>query len=160
MEFQRVNRTDPERVFVVVKWSWSTAASSAGQWCSWDAITDKDGLGVSKPTGKNRNTVAGVMIDATANGDYGLCQVWGYRANARMSGGSGTAAAGSSLTGGTLLYSKTAGFCMYGQNLIASTVTIGSYRISHVGFSLGPANTAAKYTSATTWIGKAFITCL
>ena len=160
MEFQRVNRSDPERVFVVAKWSWSTAASSAGQWCAWDAITDKDGVGVTKPSGKNRNCVAGVAVETIANGDYGLIQVWGYRAAARMSGGSATVAAGSSLTGGTALYIKTAAFAAYGQNLIASTVTVGSYRMTRIGFSLGPANTAAKYTSATTWIGKAFITCL
>ena len=44
MEFQRVNRTDPERIFLVVKNSWSTASLAANQWVSWDLITDRDGV--------------------------------------------------------------------------------------------------------------------
>lgn len=160
MLFQRVNRSDPERVFVVVKWSWSTASAAANQWCSWDLVTDIDGVGVTKPATKLRHAVAGVAVETIANGDYGLIQIWGYRSSARCSGGSGAGVAGSNITRGAYLYIKTSGFACHGLHTIASTVTIPCWRLDKVGIASGPTNTAAKYTSATTWVGKVFLTCL
>jgi hypothetical protein len=157
MLFQRINRSDPERVYVVAKWSWSTASSAANQWCAWDSITDQDGIGVTKASGNMRNSVAGVAVEVIANGDYGLIQVWGYRNGARCTGGSGQA---SNIAAGSYLYIKTAAFAAYGLHTVASTVTIPTWRLDKIGVAFAPANTAAKYSSATTWVGKVFITCL
>lgn len=160
MEFQRINRTDPERIFLVVKNTYSTAALAANQWAAFDTFTDKDGIGVTKP-GATRFTdlaMAGVIVEAIAVGDYGLCQCWGYRNSARVSGGSGLNT--SKISEGTYLYIKTSGFAVHGLHTIASTVTIKPWQLSRVGVSMGVANTAAKATSATTWQGKVFIKCL
>lgn len=159
MEFQRVNRTDPERVFVVVKNSWSTASLAANQWCAWDVLTDEDGVAVTKPDNVGTiMAVAGVVVETIALNDFGLVQVYGYRASARMSGGSGLAT--SKISEGTMLYIKTSGFAVHGLHTIASTVTIAPWQLNMLGIAMSPANTAAKATSATTWVGKCFIRCL
>lgn len=160
MELQRVNRTDPERIFVVVKNTYSTASLSAGQWVSYDTKTDIDGVGVTK-AGASRFTdlcVAGVAVETIAHGDYGLVQVYGYRNAARCSGGSGLVT--SKISEGTYLYIKTSGFAVHGLHTLASTVTIKPWQLNMLGVAMAPTNTAAKATSATTWSGKVFIKCL
>ena len=157
MLFQRANRTDPERVFVVAKNTYSTASLAANQWVAWDVLTDEDGLSVTKPGGVLRHAIAGVANETIAAGDYGLVQVFGYR-NARCSGGSGLNT--SKVSEGTFLYVRTSGFAAHGLHTIASTVTIPAWRLDKVGIAMSPANTAAKATSATTWVGKVFIKCL
>lgn len=158
ISFQRMNQTDPERVFVTVKNSYSTASLAANQWVAWDVVTDEDGVAVTKINGVTRHAVAGVAVETIAHGDYGLIQVFGFRNGARMSGGSGLAT--SKISEGTYLYVKTSGFACHGLHTIASTVTIPAWRLDKVGVAMSPANTAAKATSATTWVGKAFIKCL
>ena len=156
MLFSRVNRSDPERIFLVVKNTYSTAALAANQWVAWDTITDEDGVGVTKPGGELRHgSMAGVAVEAVAAGDYGLIQVWGYRSGARCSGGSGLVT--SKISEGTVLYCKTSGFAVHG---IHSTITVKPYHLGWCGVAMSPANTAAKATSATTWVGKVFIKCL
>ncbi len=93
MLIQRVNRTDPEKVFVVVKNSYSTAAITVGQAVVWDYTTDADGVGVTRPTTALMKLPAGIVETASiAAGDYGLVQVYGHNANALVSGSSGTVA--------------------------------------------------------------------
>ena len=91
MLFQRINRSDPEKIFVVVKNSWSTASLTNGQVVDWDFTTDKDGVGVSKPTAPAAYTTgpagfatAGVAAETIAAGSYGLIQVYGYHSAVRM----------------------------------------------------------------------------
>lgn len=159
MEFQRTNRTDPERIFVVVKNSYSTASLSANQWVAWDTLTDEDGVGVTKPDDPGTIcAIAGVAVETIAHNDYGLVQVYGFRNGARMSGGSGLAT--SKISEGTYLHVNTSGFAAYGLHTLASTVTIKPWQLNMVGIAMAPANTAAKATSATTWVGKCFIRCL
>ena len=158
MEASRINRSDPERLFVSVKNSYSTASLSPNQWVAWDDVTDQDGVAVTKISGVLRHAVAGVMIETVAHADYGLCQVWGYRNAARVSGGSGLNT--SKVSEGTYLYVKTAGFACHGLHTIASTVTIPAWRLDKIGVGMAPLNTAAKATSATTWVGKVFIKCI
>ena len=160
MELQRVNRTDPERIFVVVKNSYSTASLSANQWVSYDTKTDEDGVGVTK-AGATLFTdigVDGVVVETIAHGDYGLIQVYGYRNAARLSGGSGLNT--SKVSEGTYLYIKTSGFAVHGLHTLASTVTIKPWQLNMLGVAMSPTNTAAKATSATTWSGKVFVKCL
>ena len=159
MEFQRINRTDPERVFVVVKNSWSTASLSANQWAAWDTLTDEDGVGVTKADDPGTIiALAGVAVETIATGDFGLVQVYGFRDGARCSGGSGLAT--SKISEGTYLYIKTSGFAVHGLHTIDSIVTIKPWELNMVGIAMSPSNTAAKATSATTWVGKVFIRCL
>lgn len=155
MLLQRVNRTDPERVFLIAKSTYSTADLAANQWVSWDHITDRDGLAVTKPSGELRQAIAGVVVETIANGDYGLVQIWGYRNGARCSGGSGLVT--SKVSSGTVLVCKTAGFAVAAAH---STITVKPYHLFPVGHGIVPANTAAKSTSATTWVGKVFVKCL
>ena len=90
MLFQRLNRSDPEKVFIVVKNSWSSAAITVGQVVVWDYTTDADGVGVTKPTTALRKMPAGVVEYASiAAGDYGLIQVYGHNANCLVDGTTG-----------------------------------------------------------------------
>ena len=159
MLFHRINRTNPEKVYVIVKNSYATADASQGQVYSWDYVTDKDGISVTKPSGVLRSVPAGVAIAAIASGDYGLLQVWGHNTNVKCKAGSGLLS--SKISAGSLVYIKTSGFEMYSRQLIASSASITIEDFAGIaGVSGSPTNTAAKFTSATTWVGTVFIKCL
>ena len=88
MIFQRINRSNPEKVFVVVYNSYSTAAITVGQGVMWDYPTDVDGISVTRPTARATSAgfaAAGVVADASiAAGAYGLLQVYGIHSTVRM----------------------------------------------------------------------------
>lgn len=93
MLFQRLNRSDPEKVFIVIKNTYSTAAITVGQAVCFDYTTDADGVGVTQPTTALLEVPAGIVETASiAVGDYGLAQVYGHNANALVDGTSGLAA--------------------------------------------------------------------
>jgi hypothetical protein len=100
MLFKRISRTDPEKIYIVVYNSYSTAALANGQAVQWDFTTDADGVGVTRPTDRATNggiAVAGVAAEAIAAGAYGLLQVYGYHSAVRCrsaTGGSPAIAAG------------------------------------------------------------------
>jgi hypothetical protein len=107
MLFQRIKRSDPEKIFAVVKNSWSTASLTNGQPVQWDFTTDADGVGVTRPTARATNAglaVAGVAAGTIASGEYGLIQVYGYHSATwvrNITGGSPAVAAGSPLALGS-----------------------------------------------------------
>lgn len=71
----------PERIFIVAKNSYSTASLTNGQAVMWDYVTDKDGVGVTKPAALTVScglAGAGVVSETIAAGSYGLIQVYGY----------------------------------------------------------------------------------
>ena len=88
MLFQRINRSSPEKIFVVAFNSYSTAAVTNGQYVEWDWNADGDGVSVTIP--RARLTTAGiagagiVASGSVAAGDYGLIQVYGYHSAVRM----------------------------------------------------------------------------
>lgn len=88
MLFQRVNRSSPEKIFIVAKNSYSTASLSNGQAVIWDWTTDADGVGVTLATATNNvsagQDVAGIAAATIAAGDYGLIQVYGYHSAVRV----------------------------------------------------------------------------
>lgn len=87
MLFQRINRTDPEKVFVVAKNSWSTASLTNGQAVMWDYVTDVDGVGVTKPAAiavSGGFALAGIAAETIAHNSYGLIQVYGYHSATRV----------------------------------------------------------------------------
>lgn len=150
--FQRINRSSPEKIFVVVYNSYSTAAITVGQSVIWDFATDADGVGVTRPTARATNAgmaMAGVVAEATiAAGGYGLLQVYGYNSAVRMRTVTGGTPA---IVAGRPLIINVAGsvFCLESVST-ASTVAL----TFPCGFSLGATSgftTAAK---------AAFLKCL
>jgi len=107
MLLQRVNRTNPEKVFIVAKNSWSTATLTNGQAVIWDYTTDADGVGVTKPVDQTARAAsvgtafAGIAAESIAPGEYGLLQVYGYHSAVRVrsnTGGEPAVVAGTALT--------------------------------------------------------------
>jgi hypothetical protein len=100
MNFQRINRNNPERVFVLVYNSYATASMTNGQGVIWDFATDADGLSVTRPTARATNAglaAAGVIAETIAAGAYGLMQVYGIHSAVRVrtvTGGSPAIVAG------------------------------------------------------------------
>jgi len=93
LHFQRINRSDPEKVFIVVKNSYSTAAITVGQVVAFDYTTDADGVGVTQPTTALLPHVAGVVADTSiAAGAYGLVQVYGHNTDCLVAGATDVAA--------------------------------------------------------------------
>ena len=88
MLFQRVNRTNPEKVFVVAKNSYATASLTNGQAVIWDWTDDVDGVGVTLATATENVScgidVAGIASETIAAGSYGLLQVYGYHSAVRV----------------------------------------------------------------------------
>lgn len=143
MLFQRVNRNDPEKIFVIVYNSYSTAAITDGQGVIWDFATDADGVGVTRPTARATNAglaAAGVVASASiASGSYGLVQVFGYKASVRMrTVTSGTPA----IAAGRPLAINVAGsvFCLESVSTASTAITVFP-----MGFALGA---TAGFTTA------------
>jgi hypothetical protein len=92
MLFQRINRSDPEKVFIVVYNSYGTAALANGYAVQWDFTTDVNGVGVTIPTAITTNqgfAAAGIAAEAIAAGAYGLIQVYGYHGSVHFRAGTG-----------------------------------------------------------------------
>ena len=88
MIFQRVNRSDPEKIFIVAYNSYSTASLTNGQAAMWDVATDYNGVSVTKPvsiaTQLGGSSMAGIVAETIAAGSYGLVQVYGYHSAVRV----------------------------------------------------------------------------
>ena len=79
---QRVNRSDPERLFITVRASENNIAKD--DCVVWElTAASADGVYVAQPGG-DLWAFAGVMDAAVAIGEYGLCQVYGYRSTSRV----------------------------------------------------------------------------
>ena len=83
MIFQRVNRTDAEKIFCVV-YNASGGAFTIGQAVVYDCGTSADGIRVTTPAAATLSAFAGLCNAGIANGAYGLVQVFGYNANASV----------------------------------------------------------------------------
>ncbi|MBT7628783.1 MAG: hypothetical protein HN597_03640 [Desulfobacula sp.] len=85
MLVQRIKRSDPERVFIVVKNGYDTASLTNGQAVMWD-LSDADGLNVTKCSTalKRQAAFAGIVAETIASGSYGLLQVYGYHSAVRV----------------------------------------------------------------------------
>jgi len=85
MILTRVNRTNPERIFIVAYNSYSAASLTNGQCVRWDYTTDVDGVGVERCTAASDGfPAAGVVAETIAAGSYGLIQVYGYHSAVRV----------------------------------------------------------------------------
>ncbi len=115
MLFQRVNRTDPEKVFIVVFNSYGSASFSDGQAAMWDYPTDADGVGVTRPTARATSAglaFAGIAVETIASGAYGLLQVYGFHTATRVR--QDTSSAALNVAAGTPLALNAAGsvYCL------------------------------------------------
>lgn len=149
MIFQRINRSSPEKVFIVVFNSWSTAAITVGQVVQWDYTTDIDGVGVTRPTARATSgglAAAGIVADASiAAGAYGLVQVYGFHSAVRMRTVTGGTPA---IVGGRPLVVNVAGSVWCVESVATSSISLTTFPL---GFSL-------EATSGFTTIAKkAFI---
>jgi hypothetical protein len=140
MLFKRINRADPEKIFIVAKNSYSTASLTNGQAAMWDYATDADGVGVTlTATGTGRaghfgTAFAGLAAETIAAGDYGLLQVYGYHSAARVrswTGGNPAIAAGTGLTCVSAVFALES----Y-PAAAAATSTITLHNAQWVGFAL------------------------
>lgn len=79
MLFKRISRSNPERVFIVVKNGYTTASLTNGQPVMWD-MGDADGVSVTQPSAafKRGSAFAGIVAETIASGDFGLIQVYGH----------------------------------------------------------------------------------
>jgi len=151
MLFQRINRSDPEKIFLVVYNSYSTAALTNGQAVNWDFVTDADGVSVTRPLARATNggiAIAGVAAEGIAVGAYGLIQVYGYHSAVRVRA---ITAGSPAITAGRPLVANAVGslFCL-------ESITTGSthLQVAQVGFAL------AGWSSWTTSTIAAFLKCL
>lgn len=157
MLWARISRSDPERCFIVLKNSYSTASLTNGQSCIFDYTTDVDGVGVTKPTAVSTvhdgfSVFAGIAAETIAAGDYGLVQVYGYHSAIRMRSATGGAPA---IAKGLPLINQTADFCLEGFKLTQTTAsgTTKTNYLQPVGFAL--AAQASWTTKATAGFIKA-----
>lgn len=99
MLFQRINRTDAEKVFITVKNN-SGASLTANYPAYFDVeMTTPDGVSVTNSaTSTTLQAFAGIANEAIANGGYGLIQVYGYRSSCQIYSSAGSSAKGDNLT--------------------------------------------------------------
>ena len=86
MLFQRIKRADPEKVFMVVRNSYTVALTN-GQAVRWDFTTDIDGVGVERPAAITTCfgiSAAGIVAETIGIDEYGLIQVYGYHSAVRV----------------------------------------------------------------------------
>lgn len=142
MIFQRINRGDPEKLFLIVKNGYATASLTSGQAVMW-GLTAADGVTVTRPTARATNggiAAAGVMAATVAYGSYGLCQVLGYHSAVRVRAATGGSPA---IVAGRPLALNAAGslFCL--ESIATSSISVITYPM---GFAL--ASNALWTTSA------------
>lgn len=82
MLFKRVNRDQPEQVFISVLCNQTNAKDDA---CIWEtASASIDGVKVRQPGTGLLYGFVGIADSAINSGDYGLVQVYGYRSTSKV----------------------------------------------------------------------------
>ena len=88
---QRINRDDPEKIFINVQSIYSTAALAAGDMVCYDVAT-YDGVRVTQPATANLHLSCGAAAEAIAVNGFGLVQAWGFRDDIDVDGTTGLGA--------------------------------------------------------------------
>lgn len=76
MQFQQVDRNDPEKVYAAI-YNVSGATLSAGA-AAYHIVASADGLSVSNCGTTRKWGFAGIVKDATSDSSYGRAQVYGF----------------------------------------------------------------------------------
>ena len=82
MVIKRLNRTDPERIFVAVLCNEANSADDAV--ALETASASIDGIKVRQPDTGLLYTFVGLSDASLASGSYGLVQIYGYRSTSRV----------------------------------------------------------------------------
>jgi hypothetical protein len=138
MIFPRLNRTEPEKVWMCVK---AGEALLAGfPVCLQFTGTDDGKIGMQPDAAVDGTRVIGVADKAIASGEYGLVQCYGFRSDAQVTGGSAFAAnCGAALGVG----SESSGFFSMVASVGAITTVQPNFVYAH---SVSKASTSAVYT--------------
>jgi hypothetical protein len=86
MIIQRINRTNPEKVFIIVR-NDHTSAIAKGGICVFNFDGTRNGQDVVPPSASDdahTTLLAGLADDAIGAGAYGMAQVYGIRTDAPM----------------------------------------------------------------------------
>ena len=97
MLFQRINRSDPEKIFIIGK-NVSGSTMTAGYAAVFDISATVDGVNVTKAAAARLQAFAGIVDEDIASNAYGRLQIYGYRSSAYIYSSTGTSAAGDNLT--------------------------------------------------------------
>lgn len=150
MLFQRINRGDPEKIFLICRNDEASAAWIKGSGIAWQADGTRDGVDVVKlATAAKSSLLVGIADSAIAAGEYGLVQCYGLRTDAVINQ-SGTASNGNGAVGDIMVpWTASTGF----SGAAAGAVT---------GFlpSIVLMQTVASSTALTTTTGSVFLRCM
>lgn len=96
MLFKRISRASAEVVFVVAK-NVSGSTLTADYSAVWDVGANVDGVRVTQASSADLQAYAGVADSDIANNDFGLLQVYGYRASVYLWSSTGSSVSGDNL---------------------------------------------------------------
>jgi hypothetical protein len=97
MQFQRINRSDAEKVFIICQ-NVSGSTMTAGYSCVFDTGASVDGVRVTKASSTDVGAFAGVADADIANNAYGKVQIYGYRSSAYIYSSAGDSVTGDGLS--------------------------------------------------------------
>ena len=97
MLFKRISRASAETAFMVVQ-NVSGSTATAGYALVFDVGASVNGVRVTQASAPDLQAFAGLADSDIANNDYGLVQVYGYRASGRIYSSTGSSVAGDNLT--------------------------------------------------------------
>ena len=110
MLLQQLNRSDPERVFVIGQ-NLSTGTLLGNTLVCWEGVIASSvsfGVGFMQPITSNRNLFAGVLDADVATGAFGLIQVYGHRSSIAANPATDVSISGAGLILGPLAASVSA----------------------------------------------------
>lgn len=146
MLFPRLNRTEPEKVWMCVK---AGEALLIGRpVCLHFNGTDDGKVGYTADAATDATLVVGLADKAIASGDYGLVQCYGFRSDAQIINASDAAAD----CGAVLAVGSASSGYLY------MSVSAGAATALQPNFVL--ALSASKTTSTTLYTGGVFIRCM
>ena len=97
MLFQRINRTDAEKIFMIVQ-NVSGSTATQGYNVVLDVSASVDGVRVPQASSTDRPAYSGCADSDIADDAYGLVQVYGYRTDLFIYSSAGSSVAGDNLT--------------------------------------------------------------
>ena len=97
MLFQRINRTDAEKVFMIVQ-NVSGSTATQGYGLVLDVSANVDGVRVTQASATDLQAFIGAADSDIADNAFGLVQVYGYRTDLFIYSSAGSSVAGDNLT--------------------------------------------------------------
>jgi len=162
--FKTISNTGAIVGFVAIR-NDSGSALSVGQIVAWDMAGTEDGLRVIDPSGTSVALTVGTAHRATADGDKGLAQVYGYDDDALVLR-NGVTATNDTLAIGDILDITSASSCLDARKAAGTILANTFAATNNVAATVLPpmfvlCETFASYgTSDVTTNAKVFIRCL